>query len=61
MYDVTDPSTLEDLKKWAHDFKTYSKADSRMVVLGNKCDLADLVKVSNEEGATFANGTVALA
>ena len=54
VYDVTQPQTLEDLKKWAHDFKTYSRADSKMVVLGNKCDVHEsLVKVLPQQADDF--------
>lgn len=57
VYDVSQPSTLEDLKKWAHDFQTYSMANSRMVVLGNKCDLEpERILVSPEAGEAFATG-----
>eukprot|EP00750_Incisomonas_marina_P020421 INCI4023.1.p1 GENE.INCI4023.1~~INCI4023.1.p1 ORF type:complete len:174 (+),score=29.35 INCI4023.1:154-675(+) len=57
VYDVSQPSTLEDLKKWAHDFQTYSMANSRMVVLGNKCDLEpERVLVSSDAGEAFATG-----
>lgn len=51
VYDITRYSTFERISsKWLEDFKKYGRPDGTYILIGNKLDLKDLIKVSSEEG-----------
>ena len=51
VYDMTQYLTFEHIKlKWLEDFKKYGKPDGVYILIGNKLDLKDSIKVSSEEG-----------
>ena len=54
LYDITDPNTFGNLKKWISEI--HENADSSVVVMlvGNKLDLEEHRAVSTDEGAAFA-------
>jgi len=55
VYDITRPSTLENVEsKWYPDLTTYGNKASSFLLIGNKSDLNDLRKVSTEEGKKIA-------
>ena len=55
VYDITRPSTLENVEyKWLPDLITYGNKASTFLLIGNKSDLTDLRKLSTEEGRKAA-------
>ncbi|MFX1366698.1 MAG: Rab family GTPase [Promethearchaeota archaeon] len=51
VYDMTRYSTFERIKtKWLKDFQKYGRQDGIYILIGNKSDLKDSIKVSSEEG-----------
>ena len=55
VYDVTNPSSLEALKKyWYNETKNNCQEDAIFAVVGNKIDLFDQIKVDKNEGEKFA-------
>lgn len=55
VYDITRFSTFEQIKiKWHEDFKKYSRPDGTYILIGNKSDLKDSIKVSFEEGKSLS-------
>ncbi|UCC19982.1 MAG: GTP-binding protein [Promethearchaeota archaeon] len=51
VYDMTRYSTFEQITiKWLEDFKKFSRSDGAYILIGNKSDLKDSIKVSSEEG-----------
>lgn len=51
VYDMTRYSTFERItSKWLKDFKNYGRQDGVYLLIGNKSDLKDSLKVSSEEG-----------
>lgn len=51
VYDKTRYSTFENItSKWLEDFIKFGKPDGVYILIGNKLDLKDSIKVSSEEG-----------
>ena len=51
VFDMTRYSTFERVtSKWLEDFKKYGRSDGVYLLIGNKSDLKDSIKVSSEEG-----------
>ncbi|MFW9970536.1 MAG: Rab family GTPase [Candidatus Odinarchaeota archaeon] len=51
VYDKTRYSTFQQIKiKWLEDFKRFSRPDGVYVLIGNKLDLEESIKVTLEEG-----------
>jgi len=51
VYDKTRYSTFENItSKWLEDFIKFGKPDGVYILVGNKLDLKDSIKVSSEEG-----------
>ena len=49
VFDLTNPDTLESIKRWSDEFLKHCKVLSpTMMILGNKNDLSDEIKVSRE-------------
>lgn len=55
VYDITRYTTFEQIKlKWLEDFKKFSRPDGIYILIGNKSDLKESIKVSSEEGKSLA-------
>ena len=55
VYDITNKESFEDLKTiWFNDLKRYGEKYTVLAVVGNKCDLFEDEKVTEEEGRKFA-------
>lgn len=52
VYDVNNPISFQNLKKWLEEFKTHISTNIPVMLLGNKSDLER--KVSREEAVSFA-------
>ncbi|MFW9820536.1 MAG: Rab family GTPase [Candidatus Thorarchaeota archaeon] len=51
VYDLTQYSSFTQIKlKWLEDFKKFSRPDGVYILIGNKSDLKDSIKISYEEG-----------
>ncbi len=53
IYDVTQRKTFEKLEEWMQSFKE-SRGEQPLVLVGNKSDLTDKLKVTESEGKEFA-------
>ncbi|MHA1650551.1 MAG: GTP-binding protein [Candidatus Helarchaeota archaeon] len=53
LFDLTRKETLDHVKDWLHELINYA-GKVPFIVIGNKADLADERKVSEEEGKTLA-------
>ena len=49
IYDITRKKTFENVDKWISQFKESADKDLYIILIGNKCDLADVRQVSKEE------------
>ncbi len=55
VYDMTRYFTFERVKtKWLEDFKNYGRPDGIYMLIGNKSDLKNSIKVSSEEGKSLS-------
>jgi small GTP-binding protein len=53
LFDVSSPASFEDLGKWV-EFISENAPDAKIIIFGNKIDLADAREVSTAQGRTFA-------
>ena len=53
IYDCTKRSTYEKLNDWIEDFKD-ARGDEPLVLIGNKNDLTDKIKITESEASEFA-------
>ena len=49
IYDITRKKTFESIDRWISQFKETADKDLFIILVGNKCDLADVRQVSKEE------------
>lgn len=55
VYDITQYSSFNQIKlKWIEDFKKFSRPDGVYILIGNKSDLKESIKVSYEEGKSLS-------
>lgn len=54
MYDVTSPESFTSLQYWIKAVKDASKESFAGVIVANKTDLNDRIRVPIQEGASFA-------
>lgn len=55
VYDVTRPDTYEDIReKWVKDYSTFAESDSIIILIGNKKDLTDKIKIGAAMGYQLA-------
>lgn len=54
VYDITDEKSFTSVKKWIEECKSYTNEKTHLVLVGNKCDLSDQRKISEEEGRALA-------
>lgn len=51
VYDVTRTSTFENITaKWLNDFKQYGRPNGTFILIGNKIDMEDSIKIQSENG-----------
>jgi len=50
MYSIDDRNSFNDIEKWLKDLKSNSSPDCKIFLIGNKADLEENRKVSQEEG-----------
>ncbi len=55
LYDVTRPSSFQNVKYWLSELNTFCTEKIPYVICANKIDLEDLRKVSHKEGEEFAD------
>lgn len=53
VFDITNRSSFENLDDWVSSFKS-NQSEAPMVLIGNKIDLVDQKKVSEEEAKAYA-------
>ena len=41
LYDITRPSTFENVEKWLKELKECADSNIIVMLIGNKCDLKD--------------------
>ena len=54
VYDITDKYTFDNLDFWMNLIKLNGPENSKIILVGNKCDLSNERKVSIEEGENYA-------
>ena len=54
VFDLTNEQSFEDLKMWISDCKKICNPETEIVVIGNKMDLEDERKISQERARMFA-------
>uniref|UniRef100_A0A7S0H1K0 Uncharacterized protein n=1 Tax=Amorphochlora amoebiformis TaxID=1561963 RepID=A0A7S0H1K0_9EUKA len=54
VYDVTKAESFNSLKKWIQDVRAYAEQNVNLVLIGNKCDLAESREVDYETGENLA-------
>ena len=55
VYDITEKDSFDHVKNWMADIDKFGKEGVYRVLVGNKCDLEHLRKVSKEAGQELAN------
>ena len=54
VFDISVKSSFDSIEKWVHDVLEISGNNIPLLLLGNKCDLTELRKVSYDEGLNKA-------
>ena len=54
VYDVTDRESFENVRQWMHEIDKFANPGVCKILVGNKCDMEEIRKVSTEEGAELA-------
>ncbi|XP_010927595.2 ras-related protein RABA5c [Elaeis guineensis] len=54
VYDISRRSTFDSVPRWLHELDTHSDTTVARMLVGNKCDLANIREVSVEEGKSLA-------
>ena len=49
VFDMTDAHTFEGVLRWFKQIREYKKEDCPIIILGNKCDLDDIVRISDKD------------
>ena len=55
VYDIIDKNKFIDLRKWIDEILRNAPLDTRMILVGNKCDLSNERKIDEEEGKKLAD------
>lgn len=55
MYDVTDRETFDSISHWLAQIKEHADSQVNVVLVGNKCDIADKRQVDSAEGQELAD------
>ena len=54
VYDITNEKSFESIKKWKDDCQNYNNQNVILILVGNKKDLEQSRKISEEKGREFA-------
>ena len=54
VYDVTDLESFNNVKQWLHEIDRYASENVNKLLVGNKCDLTEKRKITNEMGKELA-------
>jgi len=54
MYTIADESSFENMQRWIEEVQDFTTEDCRLILIGNKSDLADQRQVSTEEAIRLA-------
>lgn len=54
MYDVTDRDSFDNVRQWMHEIERFANPGVCKILVGNKCDMEEIRKVSTDEGAELA-------
>ena len=54
-YDITDKQKFINLRKWIDEILKKAPLETRMILIGNKCDLSNEREVTEEEGKKLAD------
>lgn len=55
VFDLTNRKSFDDLNFWFGEVKQFAKVDAKILLIGNKSDLAQNRVVSEKEAADYAN------
>jgi small GTP-binding protein len=55
LYDVTNPSTFNNIKNWIAQIKDNTSDKVQICLVGNKCDIEEQRKIPYDEGAKLAS------
>jgi Ras-related protein Rab-1A len=54
VYDVTDRDSFDNVRQWMHEIERFANPGVNKILVGNKCDMEELRKVSTDEGSELA-------
>ena len=54
VYDITNPTSFNNLTKWLRNILENANDDVQKMVLGNKCDMEEQRRISKERGEAIA-------
>jgi len=54
VYDITRPTSFDNLAKWLRTIIEHSSTDVEKMILGNKCDMEEQRQISKEKGESIA-------
>ena len=54
VYDITRPTSFDNLAKWLRTILEHSNADVEKMIIGNKCDMEEQRLISKERGESIA-------
>ena len=54
VYDITNNESFDTLDYWIEEIKSNSQEISKMILVGNKCDMEKERKIKKEDGKSFA-------
>eukprot|EP00271_Cylindrocystis_brebissonii_P011228 TRINITY_DN281_c0_g1_i1.p1 TRINITY_DN281_c0_g1~~TRINITY_DN281_c0_g1_i1.p1 ORF type:complete len:226 (-),score=40.33 TRINITY_DN281_c0_g1_i1:1029-1706(-) len=50
VYDITRSATFASVQRWVHELRTHTEEDIRLMLVGNKADLANARDVATDDG-----------
>ena len=54
VYDITRPSSFDNLAKWLRTIIEHSSTDVEKMILGNKCDMEEQRQIPKERGESIS-------
>ena len=54
VYDVTDRDSFDNVRQWMHEIERFANPGVCKILVGNKCDMEEIRKVTTDEGAELA-------
>ncbi len=54
VYDISKEATFQNVERWLKELKDHAEANIVIMLVGNKCDLKHLRRVSTDEGSSFS-------